>query len=136
LSFASFTAGQAMLSGEHVGWSLGHPNALRCVVATGLYLALVGLMAGAIGLIVRHTAGAITTLLGVLFVLPALSQVLPDSVRPQVTRFFPESIGEQSATGYQITTAHFSPWVGIALMTGYVAVLIATGCFLLQRRDS
>jgi ABC-2 type transport system permease protein len=134
LTFASFGAGQALLSGQHVGWSLSHPGALRCVVATGLYLALVGLMAAAIGLVIRHTAGAITTFLGVLFVLPALSNVLPESVRSQVTRFFPETIGEQAATGYQMT-GHFSPWVGIALMAGYVVILIATGCVLLQRRD-
>jgi ABC-2 type transport system permease protein len=135
LTFASFGIGQAILSGQHVGLSLGDPGALRSVVATGLYVALIGLMGAAFGLIIRHTAGALTTLLGVLFILPALIGILPTSWQPHVSQFLPETIGEQSASASRLSE-HLAPWIGIAMMVGYVAVLLAIGCTLLQRRDA
>lgn len=135
LTFASFGVGQAILSGQHVGLSLGDPGALRSVVATGLYVALIGLMGAAFGLIIRHTAGALTTLLGVLFILPALIGILPASWQPHVLQFLPETIGEQSASASRLSE-HLAPWIGISMMVGYVAVLLAIGCTLLQRRDA
>jgi ABC-2 type transport system permease protein len=135
LTFTSFGIGQAVLSTQHVGVSLGDPGVLRAVVATGLYLALVGLLGAALGLIIKHTAGAITTLLGIIFVLPALLGVLPEPLQGQVARFLPENIAEQAATASQLSD-RFPPWGGIALMIGYAAVLVALGLLLLQRRDA
>jgi ABC-2 type transport system permease protein len=135
LTFASFGIGQAILHRQHIGASLGDPAALRSVVATGLYVALIGLLGATLGLIIRHTAGALTTLLGVLFVLPVLLGVLPIHLQSQAERFLPENIGEQAATAYQITN-RFPPWGGIGLMVGYVVVLAAVGLLLLQRRDA
>ena len=135
LTFSSFGIGQAILATQHSGLSLSDPGTLRSVVATGLYVALVGLMGAAFGLIIRHTAGALTTLLGVLFVLPGLLGILPASWQPNVSRFLPENIGEQSATATRLSE-HFAPWAGIVLMVGYVAVLVTIGCVLLERRDA
>lgn len=135
LTFSSFGIGQAILATQHSGLSLADPGTLRSVVATGLYVALVGLMGAAFGLVIRHTAGALTTLLGVLFVLPGLLGILPTSWQPHVSRFLPENIGEQAATATRLSE-HLAPWAGIALMVGYVAVLVAIGCALLERRDA
>jgi ABC-2 type transport system permease protein len=44
LTFASFGIGQAILGRHHLGASLGDPAALRSVVTTGLYVALIGLL--------------------------------------------------------------------------------------------
>jgi hypothetical protein len=135
LTFTSFGIGQAVLSTQHVGVSLSDPGVLRSVVATGLYLALVGLLGAALGLIIKHTAGAVTTLLGLIFVLPALLGALPEPLQGQVARFLPENIAERAATAGQLSD-RFPPWGGIALMVGYVVVLVGLGLFLLQRRDA
>ena len=47
------------------------------VVGAGLYLTVLGLFALAIGALMRHTAGAITTVIGVVFVLPIIAAFLP-----------------------------------------------------------
>lgn len=135
LTFTSFGVGQAILSVQNGGASLTDPGALRSVVATGLYISLVGLLGAGFGLIVKHTAGALSSLLGVLFVLPAIAGALPVHLQNAMLRFLPETIGEQAATPYQLPD-HFPAWGGIGLMVGYVAGLVAIGVVLTQRRDA
>jgi ABC-2 type transport system permease protein len=135
LTFTSFWVGQAMLSSQHAGVSLGHPGVLKSVVATGLYVALVGLLGATLGLIIKHTAGALTTLLGAIFVLPAITSAFPEPLQGHVARFLPESIGERAATVGQLSE-RFSTWEGIALMAGYALILFVVGSVLLQRRDA
>lgn len=134
LTFTSFWAGQAMLSSQHVGVSITDPGVLRSVVATGLYITLIGVLGACLGLIIKHTAGALTTLLGILFVLPALTQVFPEPLQWHIAQFLPERIGEQAATVSRLSQ-HLAPWVGIALMVGYAVTLFSLGSFLLRRRD-
>ncbi|MCP9964581.1 ABC transporter permease [Actinomadura madurae] len=56
VSFVSFFIGAAFL-GSKVEVSLGDEGVLRAVIGGGLYLAMLGLFALAIGAIVRHSAG-------------------------------------------------------------------------------
>jgi ABC-2 family transporter protein len=63
LSFVSFFLGQAVLSGGGApSASLGSPGALRAVVMTGVFIALLALPSFGFGLILRSTAGAIADL--------------------------------------------------------------------------
>lgn len=135
LTFISFGVGQAILSTQHGGASLGDPHVLTSVVATGLYLTLVGLLGAAFGLIIRHTAGAISSILGALFVLPVIAGAFPVHVQHAVLRFFPNLIGEQASTAHQLSD-HFSTWGGIGLMVSYVGGMTAIGIVMLQRRDA
>jgi ABC-2 type transport system permease protein len=135
LTLTSFGVGQVFLGRQHIGASLGDPKVLAAVIATGLYVALIGLLGATLGLIIKHTAGAISTLLGILFVLPVLMGALPLHLQDQIGRFLPENIGEQAATASQLSE-RFPPWGGIALLIGYDAILLAVGLFLLRRRDA
>ena len=69
-SFAAFFAGQAVLSGQHLGGSLSDPGALRAVVGAALYVTVAGITALALGALLRNTAAAITTFVAVFFVFP------------------------------------------------------------------
>jgi hypothetical protein len=135
LTFSAFGLGQAILSTQHGGASLADHNVLRSVVATGLYISLVGLLGASFGLLIRHTAGAVSSILGAIFVLPVIVQAFPVHWQDAVGRFLPETIGEQSATPHPLDH-HFHTWGGIGLMLGYVAVVTAIGVWLLQRRDA
>jgi hypothetical protein len=135
LSFVSFLTGQAILAPQNAGASLADPGALRSVILTGVYLALIGLLGAAFGLLVRHTAGALTSLLGLLFVLPAFAQALPTHLHFALLPYFPEQIGEQATTSYQLSNA-FPAWGGVALLAGYVAVLTLAGVVAVSRRDA
>ena len=69
-AFAAFLAGQATLQAPAPHATLGQPGVLRAVLMAGAYPALIALIGLGIGASIRHTAGAICALVGVLFVLP------------------------------------------------------------------
>jgi ABC-2 type transport system permease protein len=135
VAFVSFFLGQALLSAPATHATLGTPDALRQVVGSGLYIALLGLLALGLAAIVRHTAGAICAYLGIILMLPIILAFLPNSIQFDVRRFLPDRIGSGilSAT----TDPHlFSPWIGLLLLCGYVAVVLVVGGVLLVRRDA
>ena len=69
-SFAAFFVGQALLSGQHLDASLSDPGALRSVLGAALYVTVAGIIALALGALLRNTAAAITTFVAVFFVIP------------------------------------------------------------------
>jgi ABC-type transport system involved in multi-copper enzyme maturation permease subunit len=134
-AFVAFFAGQAMLSGRHIQTTLGAPDVLRVVVGTGLYLTVVGLLGVALGWIIRHTAGAVGTVFGLLLVLPVLGDVLPASWALHVTPYLPSMAG-QAMTMVLPEPGMLAPWTGFAVFCGYVAVAVAAAAVLLKRRDA
>jgi len=105
------------------------------VLGGGLYLALVGLMAVAIGTILRHTAGAITSVIAVLFVLPGVLDALPTAWRNPVEKYWPTQAGVQVTKVYRLPDT-LSSWWGFGEMALFVAVLLALAYFVLRRRDA
>ena len=77
--FAAFFIGQAILSAKHIEAHIGDPGVLRAVTGAGLYLAVLGLLALGIGALIRHSAGAIAAVFGLILVLPGLVGALPSS---------------------------------------------------------
>ena len=67
---AAFAAGTAVLRSGVPHPSLGSPAVLRAVLMTGAYLALTGLIGLGVGVLIRHGAAAVATLVGGLFVAP------------------------------------------------------------------
>lgn len=134
-SFVSFFVGQALLSSTHHNVTLGDHNVLRAVFGGALFLTVCGLLAFGIGAILRHTAGAITTAVGLLFVLPILANTLPSSWQQDVMNWLPSNAGSRLMTVKHV--AHqFTPWVGFAIFCGYAAVALGGGLILFLRRDA
>jgi ABC-2 type transport system permease protein len=131
----TFLAGQAILSSKHASMSLSDPGVLRAVTGTGLYLAVVGLLAMALGFLLRNTAGAITTLLGIVFVLPVLGDVLPSDWARHIVPYLPSNAG-QAIMQLQPAASTMAPWTGLALFAGYTAVAVAAAAVVLKRRDA
>jgi hypothetical protein len=134
LSFISYFIGRAILHSK-VPTSLGDPYVLRAVTGEGLYLAMLGLFALAIGQIIRHTAGAITTVIALVLVLVPLTGLLPGSIGKHVSAYLPTNAGQQIMQIYpqnQILTA----WQGFGVFAIWTAVLLAIGGYLLVERDA
>jgi ABC-2 type transport system permease protein len=141
VSFGAFFIGQMLLSGSAPHATLGQAGVLRAVFGGGLYLAVLGLFALGLATIIRHTAGAISAFVGVLLILPLITEALPSSIRNAIGKFEPAHIGGAmtSVTNNSLQQGFipsFSPWVGMAVMCGYAAVALGIGGWLLMRRDA
>lgn len=139
--FISFFVGQGILSGSAPYATLDTPGALRAVVAAGLYLTVLGLLALGIGVIVRHTAAAITTFVTILLIFPLILQALPTSYIDAIGKYLPANIGivllSNTGGANAVAFQHmFSPWVGFGVLCIYAVVALGVGTVLTIRRDA
>ena len=136
-AFVAFFLGQSLLSSTHESVTLSGPNVLRAVIGSALYVTLCGLLAFAAGSIMRHTAAAITSVIGLLFVIPILVQLLPSSWRDDIVRWLPDSAGTAISTTISGQNPHlFSPWPEFAVFTVYTAAVLIIGAILFRKRDA
>jgi ABC-2 type transport system permease protein len=122
------------LNGHDIALSFSQAGVSRAVLGGALYLTLVGLFGLGIGAILRNTAGGISTLAGVLFVLPPLLNVLPASWHDAISPYLPSTAGQAIMSITQAPHV-LSPWTGLALFAGYTAAMLVTAAVLLRRRD-
>jgi hypothetical protein len=135
--FASFLLGQKILQGKTPTASLHDPASLRAVIFGGVYLVLLGLIAMGLAWILRHTAAAISTFVGSLFVLPIIASVLPSSLANDIGRFLPANIGTvMLAAHVHANDGSFSAWVGLMLLAIYAVVILVAGAYVLVTRDA
>ena len=134
-SFVAFFLGQALLSSKHIETTLGAPNVLRAVIGGGLFLAVCGLFAFGIGAIVRHTAAAISTAIGLLFVVPIIVNFLPPSWNDDIVRWLP-SEGGLAIWNPRQQPHEFSAWPEFAVFCAYTAALLIAGFILFRKRDA
>ena len=137
-SFFDFFVGQAILSSKHYNATLGQPGVLRSIFLSAAIVMVFGLLAYGAGAIIRHTAGAITAILGVIFLIPLLAQALPNAWFADLQRWLPGgSALEPIARSAPPLSAHlFSAWGEFAVFSGYAVVLLAIGAWLFIRRDA
>lgn len=134
VAFIAFFAGQAILSGQHIQISFSHTGVPGAVIGAAGYLTLVGLFAMGLGAILRSTAAGIATFAGIMYVVPPLISILPTSVANSIDPYLPSNAGQaMMEIGTHANT--LSQGAGLAVLAGYVAVVIAAAAVLLVRRD-
>jgi ABC-2 type transport system permease protein len=120
--------------------SITEAGALRAVFLCGIYLTLLTLTAFGIGLVLRHTAGAISLFVGVLLVLPLIVQILPSDLSHPIERYLPSNLGLAMIA---VTTRRtdfagilMTPWAAAATLVLYTAAFVSLGAWVLVRRDA
>ena len=136
LAFGAFAAGELALRSPAPHATLGQPGVLRAVLMAGAYPALIALIALGLGAVIRHTAGAISAVVGILFVLPLILLPLGTSIQNSVGQFLPMLIAENSMTAVKPVAHSLSPGVGFGMLCVYAAVALAVGTWALARRDA
>ena len=153
VAFASFFIGKALVNGHVVtlhGVQAGHvisvnhtitvalsqPGVTRAVVGSGLYLTVLGLFALAIGGLIRHTAGAIIAVIGMVLVIFPLAGLLPDSWGAHVHAYLPTVAGQLITADKPTAGQLLSPWQGLGVFCAWTVLLLAGAIVLLQRRDA
>ena len=135
VAFCSFFVGSAILH-AHVPVSLSDSGVTRAVAGAGLYLTVLGLLALAIGTMIRHTAGAISTIIGIVFVLPILTGLLPSSWGAHINAYLPEQAGTLITHTHEQSGDLLSPWQGFGVLCIWTVLALAAAAYLLERRDA
>ncbi len=134
-SLIAFFVSQPILSQHHVQTSFSAPNVARCVVGAALFMTAAGVLGLALGALVRNTAGGIATFAGIMFVLPGITAILPNSWGDSISPYLPLNAGTS------IIALHADPhtltaWPGYLLFCGYTIGALAVSALLLTRRDA
>jgi ABC-2 type transport system permease protein len=153
VAFVSFFIGVALVNGHVVSGhlkvaghvvtvhhtitvSLSQPGVLRAVVGSGLYLTVLGLFALAIGGLIRHTAGAIIAVIGMVLVIFPLTALLPYSWGAHIHAYLPTIAGQLITQDQPSAGQLLSAWQGFGVFCAWTALLLAAAIYLLQRRDA
>ncbi|MET8446537.1 ABC transporter permease subunit [Streptomyces sp. NPDC005209] len=111
---------------------------LKGTVGVSLYLALLGLLSLVVGSIIRHSAGAITIMIGLLLAPLVIAMFMfaqsLDKVREVLLEY---SIPSQMSVFYNNSISHSGPsgWDPLWIMLGVTAAAYAGAHALLQSRD-
>ncbi len=135
-AFASFLAGNAFLSAEGIGLSFSDDGVLRALVGSGLYLAVLGLFGFGLALLMRHTAGAVTVGIAMVFVIGNLVGIIPGATGEWLMKLSPGNAGSTLATVESFNPILLSPWTGFAVFVAETLALIAFGFWRFKRRDA
>lgn len=145
-SVVTFLVGQSILHGN--GWrppnipqaSLLDPAALRAVVGTAAFLALIAVLSLGVGAIMRRSAGAIITTATATVILPLIGPFLPLDAATWIQRLTPlaglslRQSDEPFDFEFMPWVGH--PWVGFAVLCAYSATALGVAYWLLRRRDA
>ena len=134
-ALAAFVGGQALLKNQAPHATLGQAGVLRAVLMAGAYPALIALIGLGIGAIIRHTAGAICAVVGLVFVLPVLVSPLSPSVQITAQKFLPDTM-RNSLVAVRPFAHLFSAGLTFGLLCTYALVALAAGAWALARRDA
>ncbi|MFI0445620.1 ABC transporter permease subunit [Actinomadura sp. 6N118] len=135
-TLVAFLAGQAILSARGFpSAALSDPGVLRAVAGAAVYLTGAGLIGLAVGALLRNTAASITTVVGALFVVPGLIQLLPDSWSGNISPYLPSNAAG-SFMAVRPSSDSLSTWPGLAVFAAYIAILLAGAAVALKRRDA
>ncbi len=116
--------------------SLADPATLRAAAGTVLYLVLVGLVALGVAAAVRGTAGALTTVLALLFMTPLLvTMVSDDTWRVRLERLTPTTAGLAIQATRDLDRLPIGPWAGLGVLAGWAAAAVLAGWAVFAARD-
>ncbi|SFB49625.1 hypothetical protein SAMN05216266_11473 [Amycolatopsis marina] len=134
LMFAAFLIGQTMLAAQGVpNAALGDPGVLSAVAGGGLYLAAIALLATGLGTLIRATAGALATLVGIIFLVPALSRIFPFWLQWLIDLW--PSVGGAAVLTTVPDPDYPHPWVNLGGMCLGIAFVLVAAFLTFRRRD-
>lgn len=132
----AFWVSQAVFADMGLNVGLGEPYVLHVVFAAPVYLVAVAAVGLALGALLRHTAGAISALVGLLFLLPVVFAFMPSGWSRVVTPYLFGAAGQAFWSvpqgGRQITSAA----AALIVLMAWVAAAFAGSCYRLLREDA
>jgi hypothetical protein len=135
ITLVAFLAGQARLSARDLDVALGHPGVLRALLGAGFFLAVMALVGLGLAAIIRHTAGAISALFALVYLLPPVVQALPTPWDARIGRYLLPEPGKQMIL-LEHTPGQLSPGPAFLICAAYAIGILVIGGLLLTKRDT
>jgi ABC-2 type transport system permease protein len=140
----SLAAGRALLPGNGFTPANGYPPlsltdepTLRAAAGTVLYLALVALLSLGLAAVIRDTAGAVTTVLSLLYLFPILAAfVKNEHWQERIRELAPTTAGLAIQATQRLDTLPIGPWAGLGVVAGYAAAALLLGATIFTARDA
>jgi ABC-2 type transport system permease protein len=135
----AFLVATRVFAGRGISVALTDPGAVRAVVGAGLYLAVLAVLALALGAVIRNSVGTIAAVVTLMLVLPGIAGVLPAAWQDGVVGYLPAEAGQAiiGHTRFAPPGADLlAPWTGFAVLCGYAVVALAAAAIVLTARDS
>jgi ABC-2 type transport system permease protein len=134
---ASYLVAVPFLSGTPLEVDLSAEGTVRSLVGTPLYLAAIAVLAVALGVLIRNSAGTIFALVALLLVLPGILSAIPTDWVRDLSQFLPSSAGDRLVIGDAMGGEFLlSPWQGFAVLVAWVVVAWIGAAVVLKRRDA
>lgn len=136
--FGSLLAGRLILPGPaDQTLSPADGPTLRAVVGSVLYLVLIALFSLGVATAVRDSATAMGVVLGLLYIVPIVSQAIGDPHwQDLLQKIAPMSAGLAVQATTDLPGLPISPWAGLGVTAGWAAAALSAGGLLLRMRDA
>ena len=109
----------------------------RAYLGTVLYYGLIALLSLGIGAIVRHTGGALTVVIALLYVAPIIAQLVSSPRWHRwIERYSPMSAGLAIQATKHLDRLPISPWAGLFVLSVYAAAALLLGATAFRWRDA
>jgi ABC-2 type transport system permease protein len=135
VSFAAYLASKS-IAGGHPAPLWPHESTsdgVRMALANGLSILVLGLVGLGVGMLVRSTAGALITVVGLLLILPTMAFFIPDPWDVRVGSVMLPNLAPQLSGNAEIGT--LSPAWAAAVMAAWIVVALGAGAWAFVRRD-
>ncbi|MPZ99123.1 MAG: ABC transporter permease subunit [Dehalococcoidia bacterium] len=135
---AMFWAGQAVLASYGITVAdLGDADAQRFVLGLGAVTPLFPILGLALGFILRSSSGAITAVLGLLWLSQIFGELVPSWPQEHVLSLFPQSAADSLTGGHLVDNPIYTdPPVAAAILLAWLVALVGVAYVALTRRDA
>jgi ABC-2 type transport system permease protein len=130
-----YVGGNYFLDREGIGLAL-EGDVARAMYGSGLFMAGLALFSMGAGFLVRHTAAAVSIVLGLVFVVGNMVLLIPGAFGEWVTKLMPGNAGGEIATPVSFNPDLLAPWAGFGVFALETAAVLGLAWLLLRRRDA
>ncbi len=137
------TVGMFLIAQAVLGWyglpvmDLGDADARRTVLGMGAVMPFFPVVGLALGFLLRSTAGAITTVLGLLWLPEIFGEVMPMWWRENIISLLPGKAVDSFTLGHVVQSPSYSdPWVGAAIAGAWLVAVVGAAYLTFVRRDA
>ncbi len=131
VDIAGFEVGQRIFTGDHLQVALSHPGVPRAIVFGAVAASLIAIIGVGLGGVIRHTAGATTTLTLIIVGDVILGQLLPAGLR----QYLPGTAAQAAITVHR-SAGLLTPNAAIAVLGAYAAIALAAALIRVAHRDA